>query len=471
MRLGRFRRHAVGALAGQVAVVFALGLSPQPSPVRVLAESIAGAVPPEFAADLLIRAADSPAAAKEPAEWRADLYEQAFQVARSAPEPLPRYSRRDPRARSRVNPIGPTERLDALSLQVRAFNGLLELRRERALELAATIEVRIPALACSDSTVAGPGGVFDVARHSYDLLERHMQSVHSSTQLAPAFEAILAADISAVESRALLTALTSTMRSLDDDDVSFTDALGPTWTAVKHAMDTSDDGSFADFMMDAFRTYLVRHLSGARCAARSAAVPGPVAETDILAEIDRTLSSRNRPALSAKERTAARRVDGSKGVSVSDEGLWRSAASKRLLDQVIALRAHSQAGRPIDDRRTPEWNERLSQVYARMAAWTRSDEPSAEDYVRKRVVLLEMLVDAIPSGPDRLRALGDLLAFLKSDGRHVFDNNVWANRLRTVIDKCRNSPAEWDWLMGALIDSGDPVMRLYAQLENLPATH
>jgi hypothetical protein len=35
-----------------------------------------------------------------------------------------------------------TERLDTLSLQVRAFNGLLELRRERALELADSIEVR-----------------------------------------------------------------------------------------------------------------------------------------------------------------------------------------------------------------------------------------------------------------------------------------------------------------------------------------
>ena len=98
----------------------------------------------EFAADLLIRVADSPAAARESREWRADLYEQAFQLAQSAQDSLPRYPRRDPRARSRVNPIGPGDRLDALSLQVRAFNGLLELRRERALELAGTIQLRIP---------------------------------------------------------------------------------------------------------------------------------------------------------------------------------------------------------------------------------------------------------------------------------------------------------------------------------------
>ena len=183
MRLGRSCRRTVGALAGQVALVFALGLAPQPSPVRILAESIPGAVPPEFAADLLIRAADSMAAAKEPGDWRADLYEQAFQLARSAPVPLPRY-------------LWSAVKLDTLSLQVRAFNGLFDLRRDRALELAGTIEVRIPAVTCRDAMVASTAGAFDVARHSYDLLERQVLSVHSSTQLAAAFEAILATDLS-----------------------------------------------------------------------------------------------------------------------------------------------------------------------------------------------------------------------------------------------------------------------------------
>src|SRR6266498_1173585 len=97
---GKFRRCAFAALTPPVAVL-TLALAPQPSPVRVLAESIPGAVPPEFAADFLLRVGDSTAAAREPAEWRADLYEQAFQLARSASDPLPHYARRDPRVRSR----------------------------------------------------------------------------------------------------------------------------------------------------------------------------------------------------------------------------------------------------------------------------------------------------------------------------------------------------------------------------------
>ena len=466
-------RRTLGIVTALVVLAFTLALAHEPPPVRVLAEAIPGASA-EFAADLLIRVAESPAAAKESAEWRADLLEQAFQLAASAPDPLPHYLRRDPRARSRINPIGQAERLDALSLQVRAFNALFDLRRERAVELAGTLDVRVGVLTCGDLTVPNPAGAFDVARHSYDLLERQVLSVHSSTQLAPAFEAILSADLSPPESRRLLTALGSTMRSLGDDDVSFTDTLGPTWAAVTHVMSSVDDQSFAAFMLDALRAYLVLHLSGSRCASPAPVRPGPAAESDILAEVDQTLSKWDRPRLSLRERTAARRVEPVRDTRhreglFGDTLLWQTHASKNLLAQVAALRAHNQSGRPVDDGRPPEWNERLSQVYAAMAAWSRRDEPSVDDYLRERAILLEMLVDVIPSGSDRLRALGDLLAFLKSDGRQLFGNNMWASRLRSMIDTCRNSPTEWDWLMRAMLDSGDSVMRLYAQLEQLPS--
>jgi hypothetical protein len=474
MRLAGFSRHALGAVTGLVALLFTLALAPQPSAIRVLAESIPGAVSPEVAADLLIRVGDSAAAGKEPAEWRAALYEQAFELARSAPDPMPRLVRRDPRARSSVNDIGPSQRLDGLSLQVRAFNALFELHRERALELAGALEARVPVLRCAEVLVPAPAGLFDMARHSYDLLERQVLSVHSSTQLAPAFEAILFADLPPPESRRLLVALGSAMRSLADDDVSFTETLGATWAALKHVMDSADDESFTDFMLDAFRKYLVLHLSGERCAPPSSGSEA-TAESETLADIDKTLANRNWPRLSAKERTPAGRLEDSKnagvrdGTRLGDSSLWQTPISRRLLAQVRALRAHKQSGRPVDDQRSPEWNEQLSQLYARMATWTRADEPSLADYLHERAILLEMLVDVIPSGADRLRALGDLLAFLKSDGRLVFGHSLWASRLLDMIDACRNSPVEWDWLMRVLLESGDPAMRLYAQLEQLPS--
>jgi hypothetical protein len=35
-----------------------------------------------------------------------------------------------------------------------------------------------------------------------------------------------------------------------------------------------------------------------------------------------------------------------------------------------------------------------------MSTWTRNDEPSVDDYLRERAILLEMLVEVIPSGPN-----------------------------------------------------------------------
>ena len=80
-----------------------------------------------------------------------------------------------------------------------------------------------------------------------------------------------------------------------------------------------------------------------------------------------------------------------------------------------------------------------------------------------------MLVDVIPSGADRLRALGDLAGIPEIRWPAGVQRERVDHRLRAVIDTCRNSPLEWDWLLRALLDSGDPVMRIYAQLEQLPS--
>src|SRR5260221_1371502 len=87
MQFRRCRGVAVMAMAALSCA--GLAQQPPPSPLRVLAESIPGAVPAEFAADLMIRIADSPGAAKEGAKWRATLYQDAFDLAGAAQDPLP----------------------------------------------------------------------------------------------------------------------------------------------------------------------------------------------------------------------------------------------------------------------------------------------------------------------------------------------------------------------------------------------
>jgi hypothetical protein len=445
-------------------VLLALGMAAEPSPLRLLVESIPATVPAEFAADLLIRVADSPAASKESVDWRADVYEQAFQLAAGAQEPLPTSPRSSVQAGLRPDAQYGVNGLDGLSLRVRALNALLELRRDQALALAATIDVRVPPLTCRDQLVASPIGAFDVARHGFSALERQVLAVRSSTQVAPALGAIESATVSESQSRDLVIALAGILRTLDDDDVNFTESLAGTWAAVKRAVDGAEHDPVAASLLDAFRSYLVLHLSGERCApiglTRNVARTG---EDHVLNEVDEVLSGAGRPRLTLKERTAARIVE-----SPLPPALWQSPASRALLAKANALRFHQQAGRPVYDRRPPEWDEQLSQFYSAMAAWVPGAEPSTAQYLQQRGILLELLADVIPSGPDRIRALGDLLAFLKSDARQLLSNQQWFVRFRALMDKCRNAPAEWEWMLRSLLDSGDPVMRLYAQMEQLP---
>src|SRR3954452_22467534 len=88
MRFAVWMALALGLFLGHR---FSGAAAAQPSRARILAETIPGSVPPEFAADLLTRLADSPAGRKEGPEWREIVYRQAFELAGAAQDPAPFY--------------------------------------------------------------------------------------------------------------------------------------------------------------------------------------------------------------------------------------------------------------------------------------------------------------------------------------------------------------------------------------------
>ena len=114
-----------------------------------------GAVPPEFAADLFIRAAGFDGRCK--GTWRL--------AGRSLLSR--RFNWHDPHWFPCPDIPSPPRDSTPSHFRFGRSTGLLELRRDRALGLAGTIEVRIPALTCRDAMVTNAAGAFDVARHSY----------------------------------------------------------------------------------------------------------------------------------------------------------------------------------------------------------------------------------------------------------------------------------------------------------------
>src|SRR5436190_7907300 len=253
-----------------VAALILAQASSELSRARVLAESIPGSVPAEFAADLLIRLADSPAGVKEGPAWRETLYQDAFDLAGGAQDPLPLAPVPDRKIDLRTGIIANANRmlrLDTLSLRVRAITALQEFRLARALELTEQLDARIPVLSCHDALVPNPTAMFDVSRLlPDDAFERRILSVRSSTEAYPALQAVLEKSLSDEQSQRLLLLLATTLRGIDDDDTSFSASVEAIWTAVKRAVDRADNTAVAGSLLDAFRTYVVHHLTADRCA-------------------------------------------------------------------------------------------------------------------------------------------------------------------------------------------------------------
>jgi hypothetical protein len=465
--------RSIGLLVAALILAQASG---EPSRASVLAESIPGSVPAEFAADLLIRLADSPAGAKEGPDWRETLYQDAFDLAGGAQDPLPLVPVPDRKIDLRTGIIANANRmlrLDTLSLRVRAITALQEFRLARALELTQQLDARIPVLSCHDALVPNPTAMFDVARLlPDDPFERRILSVRSSTEACPALQAVLEKSLSDEQSQRLLLLLATTLRGIDDDDTSFSASVEAIWTAVKRAVDRADNTAVAGSLLDAFRTYVVRHLTAERCAPAGVKPESFVpADSPVLADINAVLEAHDRRRLSPKELVPAHlvNIDTAGSTVPSAPSLAVKAVSEVLavLRKEVAGSPPSRTPRALEELSALNWREPLVQIHTLMERWTARDERSAVEFFHARRLVLVQLVNLLPPGVDRDQALGELMAFMKSEGVERYSHVEWFVPVHQLLNAYKGSATERDWMIRALIDSGDPIMRLYAQVEEL----
>lgn len=92
--------------------------------------------------------------------------------------------------------------------------------------------------------------------------------------------------------------------------------------------------------------------------------------------------------------------------------------------------------------------------------------PMPSSSTARRFVLVQ-LINLLPPGIDRDQALDELIAFMKSEGVERYSHVEWFLPVHQLLNGYKGSAAERDWMLRTLIDSGDPVMRLYAQVEEM----
>ena len=395
-----------------------------PEPYRALVE-LAHATPPEFAADTLLRVVES--GKIHDRESLASLTEEAFRLAAAAQFRLPRRAISPNLGDTRTGNLDRAYRLklDALTLQSRAVRAMLAVNKPRARQLF--VEIVAPALAplsCADALVPDVSAFYDalgaVVMSTFTAQERakeehinfllgYLAQVTSPAQLAPVLRLIQTVELTAAQRDAVLGSINGILEGLPLEDRAFTATLND----VRSMITSETSGSF--------EKYKQRGLSGTRCADDS-------------------------PNL---------------------ERYWQSADAKRIFDQAMKLRLGSNGQMlSVADRLKPEWNLQLTDFLKDLGNWASSLESSDAAFFHEKCAVYEALIDLIPAGAQRDKAIEGFVGFLAGSNLQQQSPVEWFSHAPLMFERLKNAgDGESEKLLDAYRASGSPALLWFVGME------
>lgn len=392
---------------------------------------------PEFAADALLRIAAAPAVTD--VAWKREILEDAFHLAAAAQEP---FARRNWTG----SPGGRFDKayaqgLDASTLQSKAVWAMLAIDFKKARELFGEIPPpRIPRLTCDDALVYDVSSFYttvgEVAARAFSpkevadeepvhLLLAYAADVTSPAQAAPVARMIAAASLKPAQFEALVNAFAGALAQLAGDDRSFTAAIagGGEAAIADLSAECARRRTNAQPLTQAWRAYMARQTGDTRCA--DSAKDGPKSTGQCASPECRKLAAQ-----------FARLVVGPNGYGLTPE-----------------------------QKATSEWGGELRQYLAALADWTADDD--AIEYFQAKSRFYGDLFNLAPAGPERDLLLATLLSWLQGNA-YRYDHSVeWFYPVNTLIIHAFADPVAMQRTVRDLRRCADPVIALYAQLEQL----
>lgn len=451
----------------------------------------ARSIPPEFAADALIRIARS---TDLTTKKRRALLEEAFTFAAGARYPM--RLRALPGSNVDTRP-GYASRafeleLDALSLQCRVVKAMLAIDKPRAKEMFRSIPaLKFPRLDC-DETLAYDVSIFyetlsAVANRAFsaeeatryeqvNFLEYYLDGMTSPVQIVPAANAITSLKLPAPQFERLLHVFSARLPKVYGDDRSFSHALaqGVLSNGVMALAESSKrQGLSRVELMKAAREFLTTHLRADRCAdtlneqGASSSAPTTVEYFNkYVSELDS--KGKSLTPLSPEEMKPSK-VEGAAKIHEH----WETKSALKLLIAAKALRfGGGQKPLTVNYRRNnSEWESKLSQFLSDLSGWRDEEEETEEDYYHQKSVLYVGLLELVPDGSKRTPILISYLSFLSKPVIQQDKPLDWFLHVSELLDWARTADAEERVrVLNLLSESGDPILKLYAELERvLPA--
>lgn len=442
----------------------------------------------EFASDVLIRLAESSLVTDK--TWKRELSEEAFRTAGDAHHPF-KLESLDGQVDTRPGYLtrALATFMDALSLRQHAVRAMMEVDKRRALSLFAEIPPRLPLprVECEDAMVAEVSDFYDmlsrVARESFTpdekardedvrFVETYADNITSPAQVQPMASTIAAVGDTPARLEPLVRAFAKSLRNMNGDDRTFTVWLESTAGSIRMLRAMSQQrGVATDNLLASARDYFARHLTAARCADN---VRHAARSASPFKSLDEILSEPAPDTRDSRTPSFAELRPASVGGEMQVFRYWQTPTGARLLFKIKELRfgaGHDELGEA--ERRTPQWEARLLEFRNELADWDERGEATAEDYFHQKCVLYWGLLELVPPGAAQDQVLAEYVAFLRQPTLQQDSPLEWFVHVKDLLDLSRRTapetPPQRAKLLAALRDSGDPVMRLYADLERLLA--
>jgi hypothetical protein len=449
----------------------------------------AQACPPEFAADITLRLAESEKIKGE--KWKRQLIEEAFRIASEAKHPLKRTALPGSQVDTRTGYLASALQLnlDRLSLQCRSVKAMLAVDKERARELFKEISpFKLPPLTCEDSLVYDSSVYYQtataIAQTAFNEKEVRrgepiyfaqscVENISSPAQIEPAVNLILSLKTTSSQLETLIYTFSTAIRKISGDDRSF--SVPSLSLAVIGAIDQLSKVCIGrklstDELLTSFRKYLVNHFSATRCTDTFYNKQQKSVETNLITYFNNNL--RNATVTNQKEifplsedEIKPAKIDG----STRYHPYWTSTKSKNLLLRVQTLNFKAQE-KPFteEEKQGAEWQWRLSQFLTDMTTWNAEDEKSEEDYFHQKSVQFYEVIEITPSSRLRDNVVHDLVIFLSNAKLQKSNPVEWLLHVNDLMTIVRSSSSDdREKIIEALKQSGSTALYVYAEIERL----
>jgi hypothetical protein len=431
--------------------------------------SDARGLPPDFAADALIRLSGS---SRLTDAMRRELLDEAFMRAYAVYDDYRRSTTAllRPESRQSAQRLAYDTGLTRLTLQVRAAQLMAFTDPLRARELFDWIDLSLAPGTCEDPLVPAVDEYYSalslIARTTFAANRADMMRFF----LTHLWRARLPSEMPAValavqrfrprldEAIYLEGVVRSILDSGARDPRGFSSAnLDIVSRIAELQLADHTQGVPGWYLLEGLRDYLLAHLSGTRCSDSTTeqfvapAFNGAIVRLGAARDVDRIDAAAVYPS----------KLLASAGINY----YWQTPEARRLYRSEGWLRGDGKTPLPEAVRQTKDWRDQADLLLTDIEQWSGLREASARDYLYQKGVLFAGLVDLTPAGTIRTRAVRAFIDFLRQSESERDRRSLWFALLQQFLGIARaDSRRE---MFAELEASRHPVLSVYARLEKV----